>query len=296
MALPQFDYIASQDVEELLGALARYGERARILAGGTDLVILLRERLVRAECLIDIGRVAGLRGIDQVKGNGITIGATTRIRDLQCSAVIHDDYFALCQAAGALGSTQIRDMATLGGNCCNGSPAADTPPALIALGATVSLASARGRRELPLEEFIQGVRKTVLEPDEFLESFHLPAAWPNSASRYAYAGLRDAMEIDIANIAVNLALTPDKGTVAQVRIAMGAVGATQLRARLAEAILLGNAPDTARIEEAALACAAEAKPIDDMRASAAYRKQVMVPLARRTLTDAVQAIRQGAPT
>ena len=296
MALPQFDYLAPQTVEELLGALTRYGERARILAGGTDLVILLRERLVQAECLIDIGRLPSLRGIDYVHGQGLTIGAATRIRDLQRSAVIRDSYWALAQAAGALGSTQIRDMATLGGNCCNGSPAADTPPALIALGATVRLASERGRRELPLEDFILGVRKTALAPDEFLESIQLPEAWPNSASCYQYAGLRDAMEIDIANVAVNLAINPDTGTVTQVRIAMGAVGPTQLRAKTAESILLARVPEAARIEEAAQACAAEARPIDDMRASAAYRRQVVVPLARRTLTDAVAAILQGVPS
>ena len=296
LALPNFEYIAPDTIDELAGALTRFGERARILAGGTDLIILLRERLVRAECLIDIGRLPSLRGIAKAAGKGpakgITIGAATRIRDLERSTVIRDRYHALYQSAGQLGSPQIRDMATIGGNSCTASPAAETPPSLIALGATVSLVSVRGRRELPLEEFILGTRKTALTSDEFLESFHLPEPWPRSASRYAYAGLRDAMEIDIANVAVNIGLGADGKTIEQVRIAMGAVGPVQLRAKRAEALLTGRAPDAAAFNEAAEACSAEAKPIDDMRASAAYRIEVLKPLVRRTLAEAVAAAGQ----
>lgn len=304
MALPQFDYIAPDTIDELVAALTRFGARARILAGGTDLIILLRERLVRAECLIDIGRLASLRGITRaaVKGQaagladgpagGITLGAATRIRDLERSAIIRDRYHALYQSAGQLGSAQIRDMATVGGNSCNASPAAETPPALIVLGASVTLVSERGRRQLPLEEFILGTRKTALAPDEFLESFHLPEPWPRSASRYACAGLRDAMEIDIANVAVNIGLGADGKTIEQARIAMGAVGPVQLRAKRAEALLTGRAPDAAVFDEAAQACAAEARPIDDMRASAAYRLEVLKPLVRRTLGLAVAAAGQ----
>lgn len=299
MALPNFEYIAPNTIDELVGALSRFGERGRILAGGTDLIILLRERLVRAECLIDIGRLSSLRGIVNAgKGpsKGITIGAATRIRDLERSTVIRDRYHALYQSAGQLGSAQIRDMATIGGNSCNASPAAETPPSLMVLGATVSLVSARGRRELPLGEFIQGTRKTALAPDEFLESFHLPEPWPRSASRYAYAGLRDAMEIDIANVAVNIGLDADGGTIGQARIVMGAVGPVQLRAKCAEALLTGRAPDAAALSEAAEACAAEAKPIDDMRASAAYRLEVLKTLVRRTLAEAVAAASQKENT
>lgn len=290
MALPQFDYLAPVSVDELIGALARMGDRARILAGGTDLMLLLRERIFRPECLIDISRLAALRGISDAPGKGLTIGAATKIRDLQRSALIRERYFALWQAAGELGSIQIRDMATLGGNSCNASPAAETPPALIVLGATVTLASTRGRRQMALEEFITGTRKTVLAADEFLESFHLPEPWPRSASRYAYAGLRDAMEIDIANVAVNISLDATRKRIEEVRIALGAVAPMQVRATRAEALLKGRAPGADTYADAAEACAAEARPIDDMRASAAYRLEVLKPLVRRTLADAVAAI------
>ncbi|MCC6474390.1 MAG: xanthine dehydrogenase family protein subunit M [Burkholderiales bacterium] len=294
MALPHFDYVAPRSVEELLESLSSYGARARILAGGTDLLILLRERLVKAECLIDIGRLPQLKAI-VATDEGLSIGAAARIRDLQRSSLVRERYFALYQAACDLGSNQVRDMATVGGNACNGSPAADTPPALIALGAQACLRSARGRRQMPLEAFILGPRRTALAADEILESLHLPQPWPRSASRYACAGLRDAMEIDIANIAVNLALDPSLNVVTEVRIAMGAVAPTQIRALRAEAVLKGHAPDAARIEMAALACSAESAPIDDMRASAAYRRQVLKPLARRALAQALAAIRKGDP-
>jgi len=290
LALPQFEYFAPQSLEELSRCLGEQAGRARILAGGTDLVILLRERLVRAEALIDIGAIAALRGIEPTPEGGLRIGAATRIREVQRSALVRERAFAMQQAAGDLGSTQIRDMATLGGNSCNGSPAADTPPALIALDATITLASLRGRRQIPLEGFVTGARKTLIAPDEFLESFHLPAPWPNSASRFAYAGLRDAMEIDIANCAVNVALEPVSRTIDRVRIVMGAVGPTQLRARRAEDFLIGKLPQAQVLAEAAQLCADETDPIDDMRSSAAYRREVIKPLVRRTLADAVGAI------
>jgi carbon-monoxide dehydrogenase medium subunit len=290
MALPNFEYIAPPTVQALLGSLAQYGDRARIVAGGTDLLLLLRERVLRAECLIDISRLADLKGICQEDGKGVTIGAGTRIRDLLRSPVIRDRYHALHQAAGWLGSTQIRDMATLGGNSCNASPAAETPPPLIACGATVTLLSVRGTRQLPLEEFILGLRRTALAPDEVLASFHLPEPWPSSASRYAYAGLRDAMEIDLANVAVNIALDPVSNKVGQVRIVMGAVGPTPLRARHAEQLLIGRNASEAILEQAADACVAEARPIDDPRSSASYRRAVLKPLVRRTLAEAIAAI------
>jgi len=307
LALPQFDYIAPNTIEELTQALTRWGERARILAGGTDLILLLRERLVRAQCLIDIGRLSGLRGIERtsaagrtvgglkiggLKIGGLKIGAATRIRDLERSSIVRDRYHALYQSATQLGSAQIRDMATLGGNSCTASPAAETPPSLIVLGATVSLVSARGRREMPLEEFFQGTRRTALAADEFLESFHLPEPWARSASRYAFAGLRDAMEIDIANVAVNVGLAADGKTIERARIAMGAVGPVALRAKRAEALLAGRVPDAAALDEAAQACSAEAAPIDDMRGSAAYRLEVLKPLVRRTLAEALAAVRK----
>lgn len=291
MALPKFDYIAPRTVEELAGVLAARGAGARILAGGTDLLLLLRERVIEAECLIDIGGVAALRGISYAEGRGLTIGAITRIRELERSTIVRDRYRALHQAAGELGSTQIRAMATLGGNACNASPAAETPPPLVALGATVRIMGPRGNRELPLEEFILGIRRTVLGPGEFLASFHVPEPWPNGASRYAYAGLREAMEIDLANVAVNVALDADRRTIARARIAMGAVGPTPLRARRAEEALVGAVADEASFERAAAECAAEARPIDDMRASAAYRRTVLKTLVRRALRDAVAAVR-----
>lgn len=289
MFLPHFEYLSPTNTEELVALLARYGERAKLLAGGTDLLVAMKDRLLKPEYVIDIGNLADLQNITYEEGKGLTIGAGVKIAALERSPVIRERYYALYQAARELGSPQVRAMATIGGNSCNASPAAETPPPLIALRARVSLVSRRGRREIPLEEFILGNRRTALETDEFLESFYLPEPWPHSASRYLCLGLREAMEIDAVNVAVNVALNPGTGAVEQVRIVMGAVGPTPLRAREAEGLLLGKVPGDELLAEVAEACAAAARPIDDIRASAAYRRQAVKVLVRRAFAEALAA-------
>lgn len=289
MFLPSFEYFAPTTVEELAALLARYGEKAKVLAGGTDLLVAMKDRLLRPAYVIDIGDLAALQGLVYEEGRGLNIGAGVKIAALERSPVVRDRYHALYQAARQLGSPQVRAMATVGGNCCNASPAAETPPALIALEATVRLVSAGGRREMPLEEFILGNRVTALRADEFLESFHLPEPWPHSASRYLCLGLREAMEIDAVNVAVNVGLTPDGGAVERVRVVLGAVGPAPIRAVEAEGLLVGRAPDEGLLEKAAEACAAAARPIDDLRASAEYRRRMVKVLARRSLAEALAA-------
>ncbi len=201
--------------------------------------------------VIDINRLADLRGIQYEPDRGLSIGATTRIEEIERSAEIRDRYFSLHQAAREIGSPQVRAMATLGGNSCTASPCADTPPPLVTFGTTVTLASRSGRREMPLEAFIRNNRMTAIRSEEYLERFHLPEPWPHSASRYATLTLRAAVEIDIASLAVNLAMEPQSGTVAEVRIAMGAVAPVPLRARQAEEILRGQEPTAEIIARAA---------------------------------------------
>ena len=181
-------------------------------------------------------------------------------------------------------------MATIGGNCCNASPCADMPPPLITLEARVVLTSARGSREVPLEEFITGNRQTAIAADEFLECVRVPDPWPHSACRYSPFGLRAAQEIDIASVAVNVALDPATGLLAKARIAMGAVAPFAMRAPQAEVWLVGKAPSDEVIDQAALVCGQECRPIDDLRASASYRRHIVGVLARRMLRAAVAAI------
>jgi carbon-monoxide dehydrogenase medium subunit len=181
-------------------------------------------------------------------------------------------------------------MATIGGNCCNASPCADMPPPLVTMGATVVLTSAAGSRELPLESFITGNRQTAIQPHEFLECVRVPDPLPYSACRYAPFGLRAAQEIDIASVAANVAVDPATGLVSHARIAMGAVAPFAMRATQAEAMLVGKAPASDVIDQAAVQCGRECRPIDDLRASASYRRHIVGVLARRVLRDAIAAI------
>lgn len=289
MSLPPFDYLAPTTTSELAGLLALHQDRCRILAGGTDLVNWMAERIYRPDYVIDLRRLP-LAGISYEAGRGLTIGAATTIEAIERSAVIRERYYALVQAAGQIGSPQIRAMATIGGNCCNASPCADMPPPLITLGAAVVLSSARGSRELPLESFITGNRQTAIQADEFLESVRVPDPWPHAACRYSPFGLRAAQEIDIASVAVNVAIDPATGLISNARIAMGAVAPYAMRAKKAEDLLAGKKPTSEVLNEAAALCGRECRPIDDLRASASYRRHIVGVLARRMLRDALAAI------
>ncbi len=291
MYLQQFQYESPETVGDLSLLLSKYKERARILAGGTDIIPNMLNKLYKAGYLIDISGIKTLSGIEYKKGKGLTIGAATKLDDIEYSDLIKDKYFALYQSVKEVGSPQIRAMATLGGNTCNASPAADTPPALVALGAGVVIVSRKGRREMLLEDFILGNRVTDLKPDEYLESFQIPDVQPGSAGRFGLITLRKAVEIDIASIAVNLAIDPKTKKTEDIKIVLGSVAPVPLRVKKAESILIGQKPDDAIIEKAAKECADESKPIDDIRASAAYRRHVVSVLAKRTLNETINAVK-----
>ena len=289
MSLPAFEYLAPASTAELAGLLVTHGPRCRILAGGTDLVNWMAEKIYTPDYVIDLRRLP-LASITYEKGRGLTIGAAATIEAIERSAVVRQFYCGLVQAAGQIGSPQIRAMATIGGNCCNASPCADMPPPLVTLDASVVLTSAKGSRELPLESFITGNRQTAIQMDEFLECVRVPDPRPNSACRYSPFGLRAAQEIDIASVAVNIAIDPATGLVSHARIAMGAVAPFAMRATQAEALLVGKRPEADAIDRAASECGRECRPIDDLRASASYRRHIVGILARRVLRDAVAAI------
>lgn len=293
MFLPEFEYFAPETLEEALGLLKRYGEKAKILAGGTDLLVMMKDKLLKPEVLIDISKLKELQGIQYVPEEGLTLGAATKIDEVQHSLSIQKNWRALAQAAGELGSAQVRSMATLGGNSCHASPAAETPPALVALGAKVSLACPGGEREILLENFILGNRKTALQGGEILTRFFLPEPSPRSASVYLYHALRGAMEIDMLNVAVYLALAPDLRSCQEVRIALGAVSPVPLRAEKAEVILTGSKMENSVIEAAGRLASAQASPISDLRASAQHRREVVEVLVRRALTQAYEVARAG---
>lgn len=293
MHIDECGYYAPQTRDEALKLTKQLGNKAKILAGGTDLLIMLKEKMINPESLVNIKEINEFQGISYEPGKGLVIGACTRIKEIELSDIIRAKYYALATAAGELGSPQVRAMATIGGNICHSSPAAETTSPLVALGAKVLLSSVSGDREMPLEEFILGNRKNALWEGEILTKFMLPEPAPQSASRYWYIGLRSAMEIDAVNMAVNLALENDYQTVKDVKLVMGSVSPGPVVSVAVPAILAGQKINGALVDKAAAAACNEARPIDDIRATAEYRCEVVEVLARRLLKEAYDAAREG---
>jgi len=287
--LDHFEYYAPATAAEAFALAGRLGEGGKVLAGGTDLLLMMKDKIIKPRYLVDINGVKELQGINYEAGKGAVIGAAVKISAIEHSPIIRGKYFALWQAAGELGSVQVRSMATIGGNSCHASPAAETPTPLAALGATVVIAGTAGKRELPVEEFILGNRQTALKEGELLTCFILPEPPSRSASRYAYIGLRDAMEIDAVNMAVNLVLEEDGMTVKNLKLVMGSVAPRPLISAAVPKLLTGRKFEPMLLEQAGAAAAGEAKPISDIRASAEYRREMVAVLACRLLQQAFDA-------
>jgi carbon-monoxide dehydrogenase medium subunit len=287
-----FEYFAPKTPAEAFELVGRLGSKAKILAGGTDLVVLMKQSVVKPEYLIDISNIEELKGIKYEPGKGMEIGAITKNAEVQYSEIVKQKYPALAYAAGEIGSSQVRHMGTIGGNSCNASPSAETPAPLVAYGTTVVVSGAAGEREMPLEDFIQGVRRIDLKEGEILTKFKLPEPAPRSAARYAYMGSRDANEIDSVNMAVNIELEADKKTVKSVKLVMGSVFIKPLISKGVPALLVGQKLSDELVEKAAEAAQGEAKPITDVRASAEYRHTIVGVLARRLLKEAFAAAQE----
>lgn len=269
---------------------ASQSENAKILAGGTDLFVLIKEKLLAPRLLIDISDLTELQGISFDVARGLTIMAGTKVAEIERSALVKTHAPALAFAASNLGSNQVRWMATMAGNVCHASPAAETPPVLLAHGCELVIGSLAGERTLPIGEFFLAYRKTALKAGEYLKAFRLPPLSPRSAVAYQLKGLRKAMEIDMINMGIYLELAEDGKTASELRLAMGSVGPTTFRASATEAKLKGMPVDEAFFEAAAAGVTGEATPIDDVRASAAYRNRVIGVLTRRGLAQCLEQI------
>jgi carbon-monoxide dehydrogenase medium subunit len=283
--MKRFEYFEPRTLAEASALLARYGGRAQPLAGGTDLLVELREQLRRADCVVNIKKISGIGALSFDPQAGLRIGALVTARALEVSAVIREKYPSLLQAVRELGSIQVRNRATIVGNVCRASPSADTLPPLIADGAMVSIHGGKGRRSCLLEDFFTGPGKTVLEPDELMTEIVVPAPAPRSGKIYIKHGRRKAMELATVGVAVTLTQDSD------VRIVLGAVAPTPIRAKQAEALLRGRKIDAGLIERAAQAAVEECRPISNVRASAAYRREMVRVLTRRALIQAMDSIR-----
>jgi CO/xanthine dehydrogenase FAD-binding subunit len=287
MLLPKFDYHEPADVAEACELMAEFGEKARPLAGGTDLMVNMKKKIFAPEHLVSLSRIESLTRIDESKSM-INIGACFTVIDLVESDLIKEKLSALRTGARALGSILVRNRATIGGNIGSARPAADLLPPLMAYGANVVLESKEGQREFLLEEFILGPGQTAIKPNEILTEIRVPIPPAQAGAGYINLGNRKSQEINIINVASYLALDNTNGTIKNVRIVMGAVGPTPLRATSAEELLMGKMPDEELFAEAGELAKADSAPIDDFRGSAEFRRAMVGVLTKRTLAIAYE--------
>jgi carbon-monoxide dehydrogenase medium subunit len=281
-----FEYFAPRSLAEATEVLARYQGEARTVAGGTDLLLKMKAGRLSPKAIVNIKRVPELRGL--TFNSHLTLGALTTLEEIKQSSMIRERYPALSDAAATMASVQIRNLATVGGNLCNAAPSADLAPILIALNAAARLAGIKGERRIPLEDFFTGPGTTVLAPGELLVSLEVPP--PAGPSVYLKHSPREHM--DIAVVGIGLALrgyNPLSQECAEPRVVLGAVAPVPLRARRAEAELTGGPLAAERIDRAAKIAAEEAKPIDDVRGSAWYRRRMVAVLTRRGLETLTRA-------
>jgi carbon-monoxide dehydrogenase medium subunit len=284
----RFDYVAPQTLDEAISELSRYRDSAKVLAGGTDLINLIRTKVIRPRCVVDIGNIPGLGALEYDDKGTLSIGTLVTIRSLEMSASVKAAHAVIAQAASQIGSMAVRNVGTLGGNLCHASPAADTAPCLMALGAMVRIVGPAGERSVAVEEFFTGPGQTVLHEGEILVRVQVPAMTPQSQAVYLKQAIRGAADLAIVGVAVTVGL--EEGCFRSVKIALGAVAPTPIRAKTAEKTLAGQMLDDAVIAEAAEAAAAECRPVTDVRASADYRREMVKVFTRRALRQATQGL------
>jgi len=279
-------YEAPNSLDAAVSLLAESGGTSRVLAGGTDLLIQMRGEFIAPDLIVDIKKIDEVRSIAAEDG-GFRIGAAVTGAELGEHAELKAAWPGVVEAAELIGSTQVQGRATMGGNLCNASPAADSVPALIAARAVADVVGPNGRRTVPVEEIPAGPGETTLAPDEIVASFFLPARPPRSGDAYLRMIPRTEMDIAIVGVGINLTMD-DGGTCTEARVILGAVAERALLVPEAAAALIGTAVDDAALENLAAAASAACRPIDDKRGTKEYRIKVAGVLARRAALIALK--------
>lgn len=280
-----FDYLEPATIEEAVSLLSKYDGKAKVIAGGTDLVTQIRNKAIKPEYVVDIEGIPGLEHIKCDTKQGLSIGALTTIRALELSNELRQNYPVISQAAGQLGSMAIRNIATVGGNVCNAAPSAETAPSLIGLQAKAKIVGPSGERTVSLEDFFTGPGETVLKRGELLVEIQIPAPSPKTKGVYLKHAIRGS--IDLAIVGVAAVMTMEGELCRDARIVLGAVAPTPMRAKEAEKILIGKKIDDALIGKAAEAASAKSRPITDVRASAEYRRKMVKVFTKRAVMEAI---------
>jgi carbon-monoxide dehydrogenase medium subunit len=284
--MTDIQYLAPRTLDEAIGAFAAAGSAARILAGGTDLLVQMRSGAVRPGLIVDIKKIAEMTAIEDTPEGGFRLGAAVPGAVLAEHARFGKLWPGVLEAINLIGSTQVQGRASAGGNLCNGSPAGDSVPALVAAGAIVTLQGPNGRREMPVEKVPAGPGRTNLLPGEILVSFTLPPRAKGSSD--AYLRMIPRTEMDIAVVGVGVSLTLTDGVCTAARVGLGAVAPTVLLVEDAARALIGSKLDDAALNAAAAACSAACRPIDDKRGTIVYRTKVAGVLLKRTVAIAAK--------
>ncbi len=284
MYLPDFEYYAPDSVAEACKLLTDFGARAKVYAGGSDLLPKMKHDLIAPEVLVSLKNICDMKKIEYVQGKGVVIGARSTHNDIVFSPVLDEKYKSVCGAAQSMAANQIRHIGTIGGNIASAVPSADLPPILIALNATATLVGPKGSRTLPLEDVAVGPGKTAIAPDEILTEVIIPDQ-AMTGSKYLKFALRKSGAL--ATVGVAVAVQVEGKKIKDARIALGAVSPTAVRAKEAEKFLIGKEASEDVFAEAGKIASGECKPITDFRASAEYRTDMVRVFTKRALKEAV---------
>ena len=283
-----FNYVAAQSVDEVIKLLTENGDTARVMSGGTDLIVALREGRRKADLVIDVKRLKETSEMTYDAQNGLTLGAAVPCHRMYDDKAVAKAYPGLIDSAGLIGGVQVQGRASMGGNLCNASPAADSIPSLIAHSAICNIAGPNGQRQLPVEEFCVAPGRTALQSGEFLVSLQIPAPKPGFGAAYLRFIPRNEMDIAVVGVGASVQLDESRTKIVAARIALGAVAPKPLFVQAAGDALAGKTISDAVIEEAARLAQDAATPISDMRGTAEYRKHLAAVLTRRTLNKAIE--------
>ena len=280
-----FEMYQPTSLQEASRLLKEKGQGGRFLAGGTDLVIAMKEKGLVPKYVVDLKRIPGLTGIRENTDGSITIGALTTMREIEISPLLTRKYPFLAQSAAEVGSIQIRNRATIGGNMANATPSADVAPSLIALNATAKIVGASGERTVAMEDFFRGPGQSVMTADEILTAITIPETPARLVGEYMKFSPREMMDLAYVGVAVTYTLG-EQERCEGVRIVLGAVAPTPIRARKAEAMVEGQILTEALADKAGQIAAEESKPISDVRSSADYRRAMVGAMTKRALLNA----------
>jgi carbon-monoxide dehydrogenase medium subunit len=311
-SMKKFDYLRPQTLEEALSLLNQHGKKAKLIAGGTDVIVLIKQKAMMPEVLISL---RGIPGLDQIRYDGaLKIGPMVTHRDIEKSEVIRKEFSALTDAVDVLGSIQIRNVATIGGNVCTAAPSADTATPLLVLGTQVKIKNLTEERTVPIEGFFTGPGETILKKGEMVTELIIPKPLPNTGS--AYWKLQRRLALDLPILGVSVLLSLDKGTVScsdmlcttspissilhtmekdeltckEIRIALGVAAPTPIRALKAENLMRGKKISDELLEEVANTASVEAQPRDSIRGEAWYRKDLIRVLVKRMAMKSIERV------